>query len=227
MSATDRSGYTFRRARRDGNGDCDGNGSGNCDGSGSGDCDVRANGDVAAIAGVDDSFTTDSIFRVSISESGFALTEVSLASPLTKQFPAGPDDEDDEDDAEGGADSHRHATFVAADPDGAVVGFVSVAYARWNRRLSVCDLAIAPAHRGRGVGTGLMACADEFARDCGARHVWLEVTNVNAPAIHAYRRMGFAFCGLDASLYEGTASAGEYALYMSKPVAGSSVGDDR
>ncbi|GHH43091.1 hypothetical protein GCM10018773_28520 [Streptomyces candidus] len=37
------------------------------------------------------------------------------------------------------------------------------------------------------------------------------------PAVRAYRRMGFVLCGLDTSLYEFTASAGEYALYMRKP----------
>ncbi len=62
-----------------------------------------------------------------------------------------------------------------------------------------------------------MSRAEEFARERGAGHIWLEVTNINAPAIHAYRRMGFALCGLDTSLYEFTASAGEYALYLSKP----------
>ncbi|RSS64686.1 GNAT family N-acetyltransferase, partial [Streptomyces sp. WAC07061] len=68
-----------------------------------------------------------------------------------------------------------------------------------------------------GVGRELMERAVGFARERGAGHIWLEVTNVNAPAIHAYRRMGFAFCGLDTALYHGTESEGEHALYMSMP----------
>lgn len=44
-----------------------------------------------------------------------------------------------------------------------------------------------------------------------------ETDDGDAPAIHAYRRMGFAFCGLDTALYDGTPSSGEQALYMSMP----------
>lgn len=62
-----------------------------------------------------------------------------------------------------------------------------------------------------------MGLAAQFARERGAGHIWLEVTNINAPAIHAYRRMGFTFCGLDTTLYDGTPSQGEQALYMSMP----------
>ncbi|MFE3370719.1 GNAT family N-acetyltransferase [Streptomyces sp. NPDC059173] len=111
----------------------------------------------------------------------------------------------------------REPTFLALTPDGTLAGFVSVSYARWNRRLTIEDIEVAPAHRGRGVGRALMSRAEEFARERGAGHVWLEVSNINAPAIHAYRRMGFSLCGLDTSLYAFTASAGEYALYLSKP----------
>lgn len=56
--------------------------------------------------------------------------------------------------------------------------------------------------------------AVEFARACGAGHLWLEVTNVNAPAFHAYRRMGFRFCGPDTALYDGAPASGEQALSM-------------
>ncbi|GGR83468.1 hypothetical protein GCM10010205_10120 [Streptomyces nojiriensis] len=52
-----------------------------------------------------------------------------------------------------------------------------------------------------------MECAERFARERGAEHLWLEVSSVNAPAVHAYRRMGFTFCGLDTTLYGGTPAA--------------------
>ncbi|MFD9633021.1 GNAT family N-acetyltransferase [Streptomyces violascens] len=167
--------------------------------------------DTKAIRALDGSFTTSTIFEVFVSQHGFALREIPVDPPLTKVFP---DDEpdDDEDDEDSGS-----RTFVAVGVDGNLAGFVAVSYSPWNRRLVVEDIEVAPQHRGRGVGRALMGRAVEFARECGAGHVWLEVTNVNAPAIHAYRRMGFAFCGLDTSLYAGTASDGEQALYMSMP----------
>ncbi|MCT6775147.1 GNAT family N-acetyltransferase [Streptomyces sp. CS7] len=171
--------------------------------------------DTGLVEALDGSFTTATVFHVETAENGFTLREIPVDPPLTKVFP---DDEDEDVSADEGDQGPQGApTFLALAPDGSLAGFVSVAYARWNRRLTVEDIEVAPGHRGRGVGRALMSRAEEFARERGAGHIWLEVTNINAPAIHAYRRMGFALCGLDTSLYEFTASAGEYALYLSKP----------
>ncbi|MGI5340806.1 GNAT family N-acetyltransferase [Streptomyces sp. CA-181903] len=178
--------------------------------------------DTQAIEDLDGSFTTGTIFEVTVSEHGFTLREVPVDPPLTKVFPDdepdGENDRDGEGDEDGeDGDASGSRTFVAVGPGGEPAGFVAVSYSPWNRRLTIEDIEIGPGHRGRGVGRALMGHAVEFARECGAGHIWLEVTNVNAPAIHAYRRMGFAFCGLDTTLYDGTASHGEQALYMSMP----------
>ncbi|QGV78043.1 GNAT family N-acetyltransferase [Streptomyces ficellus] len=167
--------------------------------------------DREVIEALDGSFTTRTVFRVTADDNGFALREVPVDPPLTKVFPEHESGGDDEGDPES-------RTFVALGPAGGpVAGFVTVSYADWNRRLTVEDIEVAPEHRGRGVGRGLMALAVEFGRERGAGHIWLEVTNINAPAIHAYRRMGFTLCGLDTTLYDGTPSEGETALYMSMP----------
>ncbi|MBK3560914.1 GNAT family N-acetyltransferase [Streptomyces sp. MBT56] len=177
--------------------------------------------DTGLVEALDGSFTTATVFQVETAENGFTLRETVVDPPLTKVFP---EDEDDEGDGDSGTEGDQgpqgDPTFLAVAPDGSLAGFVSVAYARWNRRLTIEDIEVAPDHRGRGVGRALMSQAEEFARERGAGHIWLEVTNINAPAIHAYHRMGFALCGLDTSLYESTASAGEYALYLSKPCHG-------
>ncbi|MFF4945702.1 GNAT family N-acetyltransferase [Streptomyces rubiginosohelvolus] len=174
--------------------------------------------DAGLVEALDGSFTTATVFQVETAENGFTLQETRVDPPLTKVFP---DDEDENVSAdEGDQELQGDPTFLALAPDGTLAGFVSVAYERWNRRLTIEDIEVAPGHRGRGVGRALMSRAEEFARERGAGHIWLEVTNINAPAIHAYRRMGFALCGLDTSLYEFTASAGEYALYLSKPCRG-------
>ncbi|MFF8103438.1 GNAT family N-acetyltransferase [Streptomyces sp. NPDC016640] len=171
---------------------------------------IAAAEDTEAIRALDDSFTTDTVFQVTVAEEGFALREIPVEPPLTKVFPEDEPDGDDED----AVDS---CTFVAHGVAGDLAGFAAVSYSGWNRRLIIEDIAVAPPHRGRGVGRALMGLAREFARERGAGHLWLEVTSINAPAIHAYRRMGFAFCGLDTTLYEGTPSKGEQALYMSMP----------
>ncbi|WP_432093983.1 GNAT family N-acetyltransferase [Streptomyces sp. bgisy100] len=187
--------------------------------------------DAAAIEALDGSFTTGTVFEVTATDHGFTLREVPVDPPLTKVFPEseGPEDERPEDESSGaessGAEGSRSdggedadaRTFVAVGPDGGLVGFAAVSHSAWNRRLIVEDIEVAPGHRGRGIGRTLMGHAVDFARERGARHLWLEVTNVNAPAIHAYRRMGFTLCGLDTTLYDGTESAGEQALYLSLP----------
>ncbi|MFD7624871.1 GNAT family N-acetyltransferase [Streptomyces sp. NPDC059851] len=171
--------------------------------------------DAEAIVALDSSFTTSTVFEVAVTDGGFTLREVPVDPPLVKVFPE--DDGDDDADSDGGGADGDGRTFVAVGADGVLAGFAAVSYAAWNRRLTIEDIEVAPDHRGRGVGRALIGQAADFARERGAGHIWLEVTSVNAPAIHAYRRMGFAFCGLDTSLYQGTASEGEQALYMSMP----------
>ncbi|MFF5857412.1 GNAT family N-acetyltransferase [Streptomyces sp. NPDC012751] len=168
-------------------------------------------GDAEAIAALDGSFTTDTVFEVTATDRGFGLREVPVRPPLRKVFP----DEDAGPGTDAGDPDRR--TVVALDGD-ELCGFAAASFAPWNERVTVHDIEVAPARRGRGVGRALMGHVVAFARERGAAHVWLEVSNVNAPAIHAYRRMGFAFCGLDTSLYAATGSAGEQALFMARPV---------
>ncbi|MFD3804547.1 GNAT family N-acetyltransferase [Streptomyces sp. NPDC058619] len=172
-------------------------------------------GDAGAIEALDGSFTTSTVFEVAVTDTGFALREVPVDPPVRKVFP--PEEHDEQALGAVGTDSAGDArTYVALD-GGRVCGFAAVGYSAWNRRLTVEDIEVAPDARGRGVGRGLMECAADFARERGAEHLWLEVSTVNAPAVHAYRRMGFSLCGLDTSLYGGTPAAGEQALYMSRP----------
>ncbi|MEU9147360.1 GNAT family N-acetyltransferase [Streptomyces sp. NPDC048349] len=173
--------------------------------------------DAGAIEALDGSFTTDTVFEVVPSGGaglGFLLREVPADPPLYKEFPP---EEHDEQGSGGGAGAGGDArTYVAVD-GGRVCGFAAVGYAAWNRRLTIEDIEVAPGHRGRGIGRALIECAAGFARERGAEHLWLEVSSVNAPAVHAYRRMGFTLCGLDTTLYGGTPAAGERALFMSRP----------
>ncbi|WP_406637938.1 GNAT family N-acetyltransferase [Amycolatopsis sp. WGS_07] len=153
-------------------------------------------------------FISDTVFEVAGSESGFTLRPSKLDPPVHKVFPV---DEPGE-DAETAEGKRR---FVALDGE-LVCGYVDTDYEPWNRRLTIADIEVASPYRGRGIGRALMNHAVDWARKRGAGHVWLEVTNINAPAVRAYQRMGFALCGMDTSLYHGTESEGETALFMSR-----------
>ncbi|OKH99135.1 streptothricin acetyltransferase [Streptomyces sp. CB02923] len=152
-------------------------------------------------------FISDTVYEVVGTEDGFTLRPARLDPPVHKVFP------DDEPGSDGPPDGGKR--FVALDGD-RVCGYVDTEYEPWNRRLIIADIEVDGPYQGRGIGRTLMDHAVDRAGECGAGHLWLEVTNVNGPAIRAYQRMGFGFCGLDTSLYSGTASEGETALYMSR-----------
>ncbi|OLZ62478.1 N-acetyltransferase [Streptomyces sp. IMTB 2501] len=166
--------------------------------------------DFAAITEIDGSFTTDSVFEVTAADGMFTIRQTALDTPLHKTFPDEPEDDDD-------GDAEPTHTVVAVSGD-ELCGFLQASFAPWNARVTIRDIEVAPPWRGRGIGSGLMRHAFDFAREHGAVHVWLEVSNINAPAVRAYLRMGFGFCGLDTTLYDGTESAGERALFMSRRV---------
>ncbi|GHF67480.1 hypothetical protein GCM10010218_56200 [Streptomyces mashuensis] len=167
-------------------------------------------GDRAQIEAIDDAFTTDTVYEVVADGHAFVLRPTAVDPPLVKTFPA--DDGDGEDLLAPG----RHVEVAVA--DGTVCGFVAAGVEEWNRRLVVHEIAVAPGHRGQGIGGALLRRALAHGRRHGARTAWLEVTNVNVPAIRAYQRLGFALCGLDTTHYRGTPSEGETALFMSKPL---------
>ncbi|WP_280236287.1 GNAT family N-acetyltransferase [Nocardia cyriacigeorgica] len=161
--------------------------------------------DSDAVDRIDESFTTSTIFDVRDTGAGFALVEITVPEPIVKRFP---DDVDD--------DADESVRFVAVDQGGEICGAIDILFEEWNGRLTIADIRVAPNRRGVGLGRQLVGLAVEHGRELGAHTLWLEVTNINAPAIKAYLRMGFTFCGLDTSLYRGTPSDGEIAIFMSR-----------
>jgi GNAT superfamily N-acetyltransferase len=74
---------------------------------------------------------------------------------------------------------------------------------------------IAPEWRRRGVGRALVERAEDYGREVGATHAWLETSNVNVPGFAAYARLGYTLCGAD-TLFYGPYMPGEAAIYLAK-----------
>jgi ribosomal protein S18 acetylase RimI-like enzyme len=170
--------------------------------------EARLPDDAAAIEAIDTSFTTDVVFDVAASGAGFALRERRLTAPLTKRFPL--------DDVRAAERPWSHG-FLAED-GGACIGFAAAGLQPWNKRMVLWHLYVQPSARGQGVGRRLARRTVELGRELGARHLWLETTNLNAPGVGAYRALGFELTGIDATLYDGTPAEGEIALFFSRPL---------
>lgn len=86
--------------------------------------------------------------------------------------------------------------FVAADDDGRSLGFIHLTtaddYYDARETAHVADLVVSRAAAGRGVGSALMAHAEEWARAQGFAMLTLNVFTANRRARDLYARLGFA-----------------------------------
>ena len=162
--------------------------------------------DAAAIAALDTSVQTTNVLAASAGPQGIILR--SIPQTVTKRFPL-----DDLDDPE----RPWTTAWVAVD-EAQIVGFAAVGFQAWNRRLVLWHFYVDASRRGQGLGRRLMDVVLEAAKARGARHVWLETSNQNPPGVAAYQALGFILSGLDLTLYDGTPSEGEFALFFSRPV---------
>lgn len=163
--------------------------------------------DRPGVAAIDTSFRTTSVFDVLVTPRRIELVERALTAPLIKRYPM----------EDVFAPWATWETGFVAD-DGAICGFAAVEHEVWHRRLVLWHLYVAPPRRREGIGRALLARVEQHGRQVGARRVWLETSNVNAPGIAAYAHLGYTLCGADTTLYEATPASAETALYLSKPL---------
>jgi GNAT superfamily N-acetyltransferase len=162
--------------------------------------------DLAALEALDTSFTTDRIYRLRRSPLAFELVEETVAPPIHKAYPLLRSDFQRLREME---------HVIVAEADGAVIGLAAAAFSAWNRRVQVEDFYVAPTARGQGIGRALMGSVVAYARQVGARCVWLETQTINYPAVQFYQHLGFRLCGLDEQLYDAaTLDSKEIALYF-------------
>lgn len=101
-----------------------------------------------------------------------------------------------------GADTPEQSFQLLEASDGTVLGTV------WTGRRDlpglgpvpyVYDVAVDPAHRGRGHGRSLMLLAERTALEAGARHLALHVAEGNTPARRLYESLGYRDTAVNAT----------------------------
>jgi GNAT superfamily N-acetyltransferase len=112
------------------------------------------------------------------------------------------------------APDFRPLTLAARDGDGALIGGL-VGETGW-RWLHVDLLWIAEGHRGRGIGSVLLAKAEEEARVRGCHHVYLDTFDFQARPF--YERLGYSVFGVQEDY-----PPGHRRFYLAKPLASGSA----
>jgi ribosomal protein S18 acetylase RimI-like enzyme len=165
--------------------------------------------DSQILSGFDASYSTGTVYRISVNDMDVTIREEKLASPVNRLY-APKDIEESLLDA---------SQTIIAEVDGRVAGFAAFKFEEWNKRAVIIGIYVMPEHKGRGIGSSLVKRGVEYAKTAGARCLWLETQNINYPAIQFYLRSGFRFCGFDTSLYDPAAVMPyETALFFSMDI---------
>jgi len=83
----------------------------------------------------------------------------------------------------------RPDLFLVGILDGVVVASVMAGYE--GHRGWINYLAVAPEHRGKGLGRAMMAKAERLLREAGCPKINLQVRSSNTEVIEFYRRLGY------------------------------------
>ena len=166
---------------------------------------MQRESDILQLSDFDTSFSTEYVYRISISGMSVEITKEKLDVPFQKtyQFDFIKNDIVEADFS------------IVAEIEGAIVGFATAKYMDWNKRISLTGIFVSSDSKGKGVGRALINSVLEYARTTKARCLWTETQNVNYPAIQFYTKIGLEFCGFDKSLYNpADVSLDETAFYF-------------
>lgn len=107
------------------------------------------------------------------------------------------------------------AALLVATTDGEIAGYALVLMRRGSSAARLYSLAVDPDMSGQGVGSTLLAAAEEAALSKGAAHLRLEVRVDNDAAIRLYERGGYRLVGHRENYYEDGAAALRYVRSLS------------
>lgn len=188
--------------------------------------------DAPAIYNLDYNFETDRIYTLHVQERlllshgendgseqvqsaiSFKLVETPVDPPVYKNFFAGnltvEDVEARLSEAEGG--------YVAL-ADGQIAAVILLHVEEWRSVVSIDELIVGRQYRRYGVGSLLLNCAFDWARERDCWAIVLETQNNNFPAIQFYLRNGLEIWGINRNFYPPGPTSHEIAILMGKQLS--------
>jgi ribosomal protein S18 acetylase RimI-like enzyme len=82
-----------------------------------------------------------------------------------------------------------------------IAGYVSLLEREVDSTVWITDLVVNAANRRQGVGSALLAAAQNWAVERSQRHITLEMQSKNLPAIRFSQKCGYEFCGYNDHYY--------------------------
>jgi GNAT superfamily N-acetyltransferase len=104
--------------------------------------------------------------------------------------------------------------------DGKIAGGILLNREEWRGVARIEDLIVGRQYRRYGIGSLLLNCAADWARERNCWAIVLETQNINYPAVQFYLRNGLEVWSINQHFYPPGRSAHEVALFMGKRLSG-------
>ena len=98
--------------------------------------------------------------------------------------------------------NNEFSHVFAQEIDGKIVGYACVRI--MYEEAQICNVAVLPAHRRKGIATQLLETVAKFAKESGCERCELEVNVANSPAVELYRKCGYKEEGIRKNFYRKT-----------------------
>ncbi len=92
-------------------------------------------------------------------------------------------------------------SFLVAEEDGYIHGYVGLLERSAEKKVWIRDLVVGRPFRRKGIGALLLHQATQWATERGLKQLTVEMQSKNYPAIHFCQKHGFHFCGFNEYYY--------------------------
>jgi len=189
--------------------------------------------DAPAIYNLDYNFETDRIYTLHVQEKllrsygengdseqgpsaiSFKLVETPVDPPIYKNFFA--DNNVTVEDVKARL-SEAEGGYVAV-ADGQIAAVVLLHVEEWRSVVRIDELLVGHQYRRYGVGSLLLNCASDWARERGCWAIVIEAQNNNFPALQFYLRNGLEIWGINRNFYPPGPTSHEIAILMGKQIS--------